>query len=96
MTAALVLAGMGVTTAADAARPDLRQMTCAQAQEMVRRHGAVVFTTGRHTYSMFVSNISYCDRNQRLFVQYGPTRDHPQCPVAYECKEPLFPHGLWD
>ncbi|POF31522.1 hypothetical protein [Roseibium marinum] len=74
-------------------RPDLRTMTCGQAQSLVRQHGAVVFTTGQHTYSMFVSNISYCDRNQQLFVQYGPTRDYPKCPVAYECKEPLFPRG---
>jgi len=96
-TTALALAGLCLATAAQA-RPDLRTMTCAQAQNLVRQHGAVVFTTGQHTYSMFVSNISYCDRNQVLFVQYGPTRDTPRCPVAYECKEPLFPRGLnrWD
>ena len=94
---AIALAGLGMSTAADA-RPDLRQMTCAQAQSLVRQHGAVVFTTGRHTYSMFVSNRSYCDWNQVLFPQYGPTRDHPKCPVAYECREPLFergPFGRW-
>jgi hypothetical protein len=94
----IVLAGLGMSTAAEA-RPDLRQMTCAQAQSLVLQHGAVVFTTGRHTYSMFVSNRSYCDRNQVLYPQYGPTRDHPRCPVAYECKEPLFersPFRRWN
>ncbi|WP_299481665.1 hypothetical protein [uncultured Roseibium sp.] len=90
--AALTLTGVLVTTAAEA-RPDLRQMSCSQAQNMVRQHGAVVFTTGQYTYSMFVSNRSYCDWNQELFVQYGPTRDNRKCPVAYECKEPLFPRG---
>lgn len=75
---------------AAAARPDLRKMTCAQAQDLVRQHGAVVFTTGRYTYSMFVSNLSYCDRGQYLHPQYGPTRDTPQCPVAFECRDPLF------
>jgi len=100
-TAAIVLAGLASSGAAEAAnrRPDLRQMTCAQAQNLVRQHGAVVFTTGQYTYSMFVSNISYCDRNQTLFTQYGQTRDTPRCPVAFECKEPLFPHGIfnsWD
>lgn len=92
ITMALVVAGLGISTAAQA-RPDLRQMTCAQAQNMVRQHGAVVFTTGQHTYSMFVSNRSYCDRNQVLFTQYGPTRDTPSCPVAFECREPLFKRG---
>lgn len=91
-TVALMLGSILMATAAEA-RPDLRQMSCQQAQNMVRQHGAVVFTTGQHTYSMFVSNRSYCDFNQELFVQYGPTRDHRKCPVAYECKEPLFPRG---
>lgn len=98
VAAVLALAGMALATAAEA-RPDLRQLTCRQAQNMVLQHGAVVFTTGQYTYSMFVSNRSYCDYNQVLFTQYGPTRDHPRCPVAYECKEPLFPRGgfnRWD
>jgi hypothetical protein len=98
---AFAFAGLTMTTAADAQnrRPDVRQMTCAQAQQMVLQHGAVVFTTGPHTYSMFVSNLSYCDRNQALFTQYAQTRDARKCPVAYECKEPLFPRGgfnRWD
>lgn len=90
--AALALAGITAATAAQA-RPDLRKMTCQQAQNMVRQHGAVVFTTGQYTYSMFVSNLSYCDPGQMLFTQYGPTRDARKCPVAYECKEPLFRFG---
>ncbi len=94
-TSALAFAAICAGTAAHA-RPDLRQMSCAQAQNLVLQHGAVVFTTGRYTYSMFVSNRSYCDRDQFLFVQYGPTRDNPKCPVAYQCKEPLFGPGSWD
>ena len=92
-SAALILAGAAMTMPAIStaeARPDLRKMSCAQAQEMVRRNGSVVFTTGRYTYSMFVSNLSYCDPGERLFVQYGKTKDAPKCPVAYECREPLF------
>lgn len=87
--AAAAIATMVFTTAAQA-RPDLRNMTCAQAQQMVKRLGGVVFTTGPHTYSLFVSNYSYCDPGERLFIQYGPTKDNPKCPVAYECREPLF------
>ena len=92
VAAATGIIAFSMTTAAQA-RPDLRKMTCAQAQQMVLQHGAVVFTTGQHTYSMFVSNLSYCDYNQVLFTQYGQTRDARKCPVAYECKEPLFPRG---
>ncbi|MEL7524828.1 MAG: hypothetical protein AAFN16_03590 [Pseudomonadota bacterium] len=96
---AAVLLGSLVWTSAAQARPDLRQMSCRQAQNMVKQHGSVVFTTGQYTYSMFVSNRSFCDYNQELFVQYGPTRDNRKCPVAYECREPLFPRGgfnRWD
>jgi len=72
------------------ARPDLRRMTCLQAQQMVQRNGAVVFTTGQHTFSRYVSDIRYCDRGQLPYPQLGPTRDNPRCVVGYECREPLF------
>ena len=94
-TLALALSMLAVSTAAEA-RPDLRTMTCAKAQAMVKQRGAVVFTTGRHTYSRFVSNIRYCDYWEALFVQYAATRDNPRCPVAYECREPLFKPFGWD
>lgn len=86
------LMAFGVATIAEA-RPDLRKMTCAQAQNMVRKHGAVVFTTGPHTYDKFVGHRGYCEGLERLFPRYSATRDNPQCFVAYECREPLFP--LW-
>ena len=98
-TTAVAVTVLAILAASPAgARPSVYTMTCAQAQNMVRQHGAVVFTTGQYTYSMFVSNRSYCDRNQVLFTQFGQTRDTPRCPVAFECKEPLFPRGLsrWD
>ncbi len=80
---------------AAAARPDTRTMTCARAQEFVRQRGAVVMTTGRHTYRRFVTHWRYCDTWQRLFPEKAPTRDNPQCIVAYRCDEPLFGPG-WD
>ncbi|MBD8875398.1 hypothetical protein [Roseibium polysiphoniae] len=91
--AALSMAALLVVGTAAEARPDLRKMTCGQAQAMVKRNGGVVFTTGTHTYSLFVSNYSYCDPGEQLFTQFGPTRDNPKCPVAYECREPLFERG---
>lgn len=73
-----------------AARPDLRQMSCAQAQELVRRSGAIVMTTGRYTYDRFVSQQRYCDRWETIVPMLSPTRDNPQCLVGYRCEEPLF------
>ncbi|MDJ0931870.1 hypothetical protein [Breoghania sp.] len=73
-----------------AARPDTRSMTCAQAQDFVRCHGAVVMTTGPHTFQRFVSQQRYCDRWQQLFPERAPTRDNSQCVVGYRCDEPLF------
>ncbi len=90
------LAAMGMalvaTTVTAAARPDLRQMTCAQAQAMVKRDGAVVFTTGQYTYFRFVADRGYCDRDQVTEIRYSATKDNKQCPVAYECTQPLFLH----
>ncbi|PTW57616.1 hypothetical protein C8N35_11095 [Breoghania corrubedonensis] len=86
----LLLAGVLAPSGAVAARPDTRAMTCAQAQTFVRRHGAVVMTTGRHTFQRIVSHQRYCDRWQQLFPELAPTRDNPQCVVGYRCDEPLF------
>ncbi len=69
-------------------------MTCAQAQQMVQRSGAVVFTTGAYTYSRYVADVRFCDRGQLAYPQLGPTRDNPRCLVGYECREPLF--SPWD
>ncbi|MFD1696893.1 hypothetical protein [Roseibium aestuarii] len=91
--AALLAAAALVSVTSAQARPDLRQLTCAKAQDMVRQNGHVVFTTSNTTYSLFVSNRSYCDPREVLRVQYGPTKDVAQCPVAYECVEPLFRPG---
>lgn len=76
------------------ARPDLRRMTCAQAQQMVQRNGSVVFTTGPYTFSRYVADVRYCDRGQLTYPQLGSTRDNPRCLVGYECREPLF--SPWD
>ncbi|MBA5778173.1 hypothetical protein H2509_13670 [Stappia sp. F7233] len=74
------------------ARPDTRQMTCAQAQALVKKQGAVVMSTGQYTYNRFVSTLRYCDRSQQLAPLYAPTRDTPQCFVAYYCKDIYRPN----
>ncbi len=73
------------------ARPDTRAMTCAQAQALVKQQGAVVMSTGTHTYQRFVSTRAYCDRSEITWPLYAPTRDNAQCFVAYYCKEQYRP-----
>ncbi len=90
----LILAGLAIVPLAAApalaARPDLRRMSCAQAQDMVVDRGAVVMTTGRFTYQRFVSHQRYCDRWEATVPALAATRDKQQCLVGYICKEPLF------
>lgn len=79
-----------------AQRPDLRQMTCAQAQNLVARRGAVVMTTGPHTYDRFVAGPRWCDHWETVRPAQVRTRDSNSCIVGYLCETPLFsPWGSW-
>jgi hypothetical protein len=68
------------------ARPDTRKMTCQQAQEFVRRSGAVVMSTGRYTYERIVTNQSYCEYDEITWLMVAPTKDVPNCRVGYYCR----------
>ena len=72
-----------------AARPDLRTMTCQQAQNMVLQRGSVVATTGRYTYRRFVSHFRYCDYWERTASAWVKTKDNPKCRINYVCEERL-------
>ncbi|NBN63897.1 hypothetical protein GWI72_04560 [Microvirga tunisiensis] len=88
-SSAALLVAAALVTAAEA-RPDLRQMTCQQAQQTLARNGAVVFTTGRNTYDRFVTSRAYCDSWEEAVPAYQQTRDTNQCQVGFRCSEPLF------
>ncbi|SDU20364.1 hypothetical protein [Stappia sp. ES.058] len=83
-------------SAAEAARPDLRRMTCAQAQTMVAQRGAVVMTTGQYTYERFVNGPRWCDRWEVVRPEVARTRDAQSCVVGYICETPLFRPFEWD
>lgn len=80
--AALVALG---TTSAALARPDTRTMTCVQAQDLIVRSGAIVLTTGRHTYDRYVAGWGFCDHPNVPTATYIQTRDTRHCPV-YNCQ----------
>ncbi|WP_349357338.1 hypothetical protein [Stappia sp.] len=91
-TAAGCLAGavLLASAPADAARPDLRRMSCAQAQALVLQRGAVVMTTGQYTYQRFVAGPRWCDRWEVVRPEVARTRDTDRCVVGYICEVPLF------
>ena len=72
-----------------AARPDLRTMTCNQAQRMINERGQVVATTGKRTYKRFVTHFRYCDYWERLATTRVKTKDNPKCRIRYICEERL-------
>ncbi len=87
--AALSLAALAPQPAS-AQRPDLRRMSCAQAQATVARYGAIVMTTGPHTYQRFVAGPRFCDHWETVRPAQSATRDTPHCVVGYICETPLF------
>lgn len=96
--AAMIVLALAVLapTAANAARPDLRRMTCAQAQAMVAQRGAVVMTTGQYTYQRFVAGPRWCDHWEVVRPEVARTRDTQSCVVGYICEVPLFRPFEWD
>jgi hypothetical protein len=76
-----------VLTAASSveARPSTLSMSCHQAQRMVASHGAVVMTTGPHTYDRFVANPGFCEVAEWAHSATAPTKDAADCPMGYIC-----------
>jgi hypothetical protein len=79
-------------TSADAAlaRPNSLTMSCAQAANLVRAQGAVVMSTGRHTFDRYVRHGGFCLWPEVAVPAYAPTADARRCPIGYVCREPVF------
>lgn len=84
---ALVMA-VALATTASAQRPDSRTMTCQQVGDLIASSGAVVLTTGQHTYDRYVANARYCSYPSTTRPDSINTRDG-MCTVM-RCGEPLF------
>lgn len=92
-----MLAAMLAATVAPAAaqgRPDVRQMTCGEVRSLIAARGAVVLTTGRHTYDRFVAYGSLCSHPQVAMPMSVRTRDTDRC-VIYNCQLDPF-EDTWD
>ena len=86
----LALALMASASGAQAQpRPFTPAMPCGQIQQTVVARGAVVLSTGAHTYDRYVRDRSFCEINEFIEPVWVPARDTPQCPV-YRCQDQDF------
>ena len=69
------------------ARSSTLAMTCNQAIGVVASRGAIVLSTGRHTYDRFVAGDAFCLPGEFAYRAWAPTRDG-NCPLGYTCKTP--------
>ena len=83
------LTALLITFPAEAQRPDARSMSCAQARALVLSRGAVVMSTGQHTYARFVATAQFCQRSEILDRAWVSTGDGTRCDVGFVCKEPF-------
>lgn len=82
-----ILVTFAVLGAASAqARPSTLQMSCAQAQALVASRGAVVLTTGAHTFDRFVRDWRYCATSEYADPAAARTADNPSCNLFYVCR----------
>lgn len=72
------------------ARPDVRTMSCAQARALVRQYGAVVMTTGPHTYRRYVAGQGYCYIPYVIQLAWIATADTSQCNIGFTCEQRVF------
>lgn len=74
-------------------RVDARQLDCASVQSLIFQRGAVVLTTGQHTYDRYVADGRFCFSPDVPRYTTIPSADTDQCPV-YRCDQSLF--DSWD
>jgi len=81
-----VLCASAVLAQAQSGRPDTRRLTCQQAQDLVKKSGSIVMTTGAATFEKFVANGSYCKpQTSQVRAKFAPASDDPKCAVGYRC-----------
>ena len=93
----LALSLLSLTLASTAltahARPNTTAMGCGQAAATVARAGAIVLSTGEHTYDRFVATSAFCLTGEMTEPGIAPTLDSPACQVGYVCRARPRPNG---
>jgi hypothetical protein len=70
-----------------------QRMICADAMALVKTRGSVAISSGGAP-ERFVRDRSQCNLTEIAELRFVPTRDNPECPIGYRCREPEF--GDWD
>ena len=68
-------------------RSDTTAMTCAAAQALVARAGAIVVGMGGPTYDRVVLHRGYCTRTEQTEPAYARTLDNRACYIGNLCIE---------
>lgn len=84
------IAALSIVTEAQAARPDTRKMTCAQARDFVVANGPVVMTYGYSDragslYSTFSALPCRRGREESDVAAWVRTKDSASCYIGYVC-----------
>ncbi len=83
ITASILLAAS--TLDGNAARIDGRSLTCNQAYNLVRQHGAIVMTLSNTTYDRIVAHENLCSSHMAGRRVVTQTLDNPQCFIGLRC-----------
>ncbi|BAU93573.1 hypothetical protein MPPM_4968 [Methylorubrum populi] len=78
------------------ARTQTARPTCAEAMAMVKAEGVVTLGFGGRPPERFVRDRSFCEITEIAELRFVPTRDNPQCPIGYRCREPDYGDWNWD
>lgn len=70
------------------------RLTCAEVMALVKREGDVVVAAGAAP-ERFVGGPGQCNPSEIAELRFVPTRDNPQCPIGYRCREPGFDEWNW-
>lgn len=98
LTASLA-AGAAWTTVRAESRPPrgsaTARMTCAEAMALVKREGEITIAAGSSSPERLVRDRNQCELSEISELRFVPTRDNPQCPIGYRCREPGFEEWNW-
>lgn len=94
----LLAAGVAWTTVRAEPRPPrgsmTARMTCAEAMALVQREGDIMIAAGSAPERL-VRDRNQCELSEISELRFVPTRDNPQCPIGYRCREPGFEEWNW-
>ena len=96
----LVIALLTLSVAGDVVLAQPRgaslRLTCREAMDLVKREGETMIALGNGPPERTVRDRGYCELSEIAELRFVPTRDNPQCPIGYRCREPGFGDWNWE